>query len=86
MLAMKLRGGQAPVPLVDGEEHLGESSSEDEQAHSSRCGKGKPRKARTSGGLRINSAETKRLKATLLRMFAKPVLYRQCSGPREFYF
>jgi hypothetical protein len=74
---MKLREGKTPIPQVGGEEHLGESSSEDEQAPPSRGGKGKPRKARAPGSLRITSAEKKKLQATLLRMFVKPVLYEE---------
>ena len=76
-LGMNLRGGKAPVPQLGGDDHLGESSSEDEQVHSPRRGKGKARKARATGGLRIKSAEKKMLKDTLLRMFAKPGLYEE---------
>ena len=74
---MNLRGEKAPVPQLGGGDHLGESSSEDEQAPSPRRGKGKSRKARATGGLRIKLAEKKMLKDTLLRMFAKPRLYEE---------
>ena len=72
---MKLRAGKTPVPQLDGEEHLGEDSSEDEHAPSPRQGAGTKRKPRAPGGLRITSAENKKIQTTLLAKFVQPVVY-----------
>lgn len=72
---MKLRAGKTPVPQLDGEEHLGEDSSEDEHAPSPRQGAGTKRKPRAPGGLRITSAENKKIQTTLFDKFVQPQVY-----------
>ena len=72
---MKLRAGKTPVPPLDGEEHLGGDSSEDEHAPSPRQGAGTKRRPRAPGSLRITSAETKKIQTTLLAKFVKPLVY-----------